>query len=135
MLIGSQSKSRRGMAFIPDSFLVCMYWTVFSCLLCCRYWCISPLLSFLLLSGLYLYFYQLFFETLSISSSFMLGMLHVTIYLASFIWKKKSLLRIQTQERKCGFYSPYCKGRRLITGLDFLDCQEEQNNRCGKPFN
>lgn len=54
-----------------------------------------------------MYFYQLFFEGslefCSISSSFVLGVLHVTIYLASFIWKKKKSSQNPNSGKKVWF--------------------------------
>lgn len=143
------------MAFVLNSFFVCVCWGLVSvaCFAVDTHASASCLfLSPLSQLHLHLYLPSSIFVWVDLLSIFLLGVVHAIICLASFTWNKKKI-RISTWKKGFGclvffffwlllffgfFFccsSLYCKGRRLIMGLDFLDCHKGNISRCGKPFN
>lgn len=92
MPIDSQSKSRRRMAFVLNSFFVCVCWGLVSVACFAVAIHVSASCVFLSpLSQLYLHLYlpSSIFVRVDLSSIFLLGVVHAIIYLASFVWNEK----------------------------------------------
>lgn len=128
------------MAFVLGS-IFCLYvpGPVSSCLLRCRYSCISPLIVFTPPS--FWFVFALIPADFCGWTQILQLFIHLRVrrspcYPVTWppLYGKKSFQN-PNSGRNYYFCSHYCKGRRLITGLDCLDCQEEHISRCGKPFN
>lgn len=134
----TKKKQKRNGICAEFLFCPCVPRSGFSCLLCCRYSCISPACSYpLLLDCICTSAYLHLFLRVVLSSIFIL-VVHTIEYLASLIWKKNQNLNLGRKVLVVwGFFcsSLYCKGRRLIIGLDFLGCPKGHISRCGKAFN